>query len=171
MSDLFDGNGLAIADCTVTVSNYNSLGEYLSTTQEVIKRGVGLPASATLVPVIDKRAGYACVFDRVQNTWSYIEDHRGTTVYNIVTGYAAIVTDLGKIDTAQYTTEKPVPVPPPLRQLATTALADARSCVMNNYYLLGESVPADWVAYQKALIAISSGADTTSTTLPTAPAA
>lgn len=52
---------------------------------------------------------------------------------------------------------------------AAAALVDARTYVLNNYYLLAETPPASWVAYQKALIAISNGTDTTSTELPKAP--
>lgn len=53
---------------------------------------------------------------------------------------------------------------------ADTALASARTYVYNNYGILNEATPDDWVTYIKALMAISNGTDTTSTILPTQPA-
>lgn len=61
-------------------------------------------------------------------------------------------------------------VPIPLKAQATTALVTARAYVTNNYTMLNESTPDEWVAYLKALMAIENGNDTTSMALPTAPA-
>ena len=58
----------------------------------------------------------------------------------------------------------------PLATQAATALAAARTYVGNTYTMLNEATPDAWVAYLKALMAITSGADTTSTALPDAPA-
>lgn len=58
---------------------------------------------------------------------------------------------------------------PPLADQATSALTAARAYVQNNFIYLGEAPTQDWIDYQKALIAISNGTDTKSTTLPTAP--
>lgn len=52
---------------------------------------------------------------------------------------------------------------------AETALASARTYVYNNYGILNEGTPDNWVTYIKALMAISNGTDTTSTVLPTQP--
>lgn len=49
---------------------------------------------------------------------------------------------------------------------ASLLLSDARTYVMNNYFLLGLSIPSEWVTYQKGLMAVVNG---TSTTLPTEP--
>lgn len=66
-------------------------------------------------------------------------------------------------------------VPPvrvvPLKTRAATALASARTYVNNNYTILNEPTPTEWVTYLKALMAIANGTDTTSTVLPTAPTA
>lgn len=59
--------------------------------------------------------------------------------------------------------------PLPLKTQAQSALATARTYVSNNYTMLNEATPAEWVAYLKALMAIANGTDTTSTALPTAP--
>ena len=57
----------------------------------------------------------------------------------------------------------------PLKTQASIALTSARSYVYNNYGILNEDTPEDWVAYIKELMAIANGSDTTSTDLPTAP--
>lgn len=59
--------------------------------------------------------------------------------------------------------------PASLASQAASVLVTARAYVMNNFYLLAETPTAEWVTYQKALIAISNGTDTTSTVLPTSP--
>ncbi|GBQ84034.1 hypothetical protein AA13595_1306 [Gluconacetobacter johannae DSM 13595] len=59
----------------------------------------------------------------------------------------------------------------PLNNQAQQALAQAQQTVWAEYGALGQSVPAAWITYQTALRNIISGVDTTSTTLPTAPAA
>lgn len=43
----------------------------------------------------------------------------------------------------------------------------ARATVYNNYDILNEATPDEWVVYIKALMAITNGKDTTSTALPT----
>lgn len=58
---------------------------------------------------------------------------------------------------------------PPLSDQAETALTSARTYVQNNFILLGEVPTQDWIDYQKALIAIANGTDTTSKSLPTSP--
>ena len=57
-----------------------------------------------------------------------------------------------------------------LKTEATAVLSAARSYVQNTYTILNEATPDAWVTYLKALMAIADGTDTTSTTLPTAPA-
>ncbi|WP_049762851.1 hypothetical protein [Gluconacetobacter diazotrophicus] len=64
----------------------------------------------------------------------------------------------------------PAPVPVPLTTQASSALSSARIFVYNNYGILNEATPDVWVSYIKSLMAISSGADTTSTSLPSLPA-
>lgn len=73
------------------------------------------------------------------------------------------------IKDGQVVTETPeVPVIP-LKTQAAAALSTARTYVYNNYGILNEDTPTEWVTYIKALMAISNGTDTTSTTLPTQP--
>ncbi|MCP1246162.1 hypothetical protein NKW54_09435 [Acetobacter cerevisiae] len=63
------------------------------------------------------------------------------------------------------------PVPPVhLATQAQNALVVAHQTVWGNYGALNEPTPEAWVTYLKALRAIAEGQDTTSTTLPEAPA-
>ena len=64
---------------------------------------------------------------------------------------------------------KPQPAVVPLKYKATSALSTARTYIYNNYGILNEDTPADWVIYIKALMAISNGTDTASTVLPNSP--
>lgn len=56
-----------------------------------------------------------------------------------------------------------------LTDQASSALSTARSYITNFYIMLGEAPSSDMISYQKALMAIINGTDTTSTTLPTKP--
>lgn len=69
----------------------------------------------------------------------------------------------------EWTEYKPPISPLSLKDQATSALSFARTTVYNNYGILNEDTPEDWVTYIKALMLISNGKDTTSTTLPTQP--
>lgn len=73
------------------------------------------------------------------------------------------------IDLASVTSSSYYGSPVPLSTQAQSALASARTYVSNNYTMLNEATPTEWVTYLKALMAITNGTDTTSTTLPTAP--
>ncbi|OUJ03869.1 hypothetical protein HK15_08875 [Acetobacter orientalis] len=61
-------------------------------------------------------------------------------------------------------------VPVPLKTQAATLLAQQQTYVMQTYTLYGDVTPPDWLSYLKTLRAIANGTDSTSTTLPTAPA-
>lgn len=74
------------------------------------------------------------------------------------------------IDLASVTSSSIYGQPVPLATQAASALATARQYVSNNYTMLNEPTPDNWVIYLKALMAIANGTDTTSTTLPTKPA-
>ena len=57
-----------------------------------------------------------------------------------------------------------------LKTQAETLLKSQQAYVMQNYAIYGDETPTEWLTYLKALRAIANGTDTTSTTLPTAPA-
>lgn len=73
------------------------------------------------------------------------------------------------IDLSTVTSESSYIPPNTLAQDAALALPGARQYVYDNYSILNESTPDAWVSYLKALMAISKGTDTTSTSLPEAP--
>lgn len=82
----------------------------------------------------------------------------------IAEDYQGNIIDLDKMtDSSNYA------APVQLKEQATSALSTARTYVYNNYGILNEDTPDDWVIYIKALMLISNGKDTTSTTLPTQP--
>lgn len=86
----------------------------------------------------------------------------GTTV--IAVDYTGKIIDLDNMkDTDRF--DKPIT----LTTQATSALSSARTYVYNNYGILNEATPDDWVTYIKALMAISDGTDVTSMVLPTQP--
>lgn len=88
-------------------------------------------------------------------------DWNNTTTFRLPTGRGV---QSGAI--IDYT---PAAVAIPLATQAESALATARTYVANNYTILNESTPTDWVTYLKALMAIANGTDTTSTALPESP--
>lgn len=57
----------------------------------------------------------------------------------------------------------------PLKERASTALQQARMFIYDNYGILGDPTPEAWVTYLRSLMAIASGADTTSVSLPIPP--
>ncbi|WP_051577485.1 hypothetical protein [Komagataeibacter kakiaceti] len=152
----------------MTVHNYaRHTGEYRSTSDVLLARGVGIPALATTTDPPDAKEGFARVF--VNGAWSHVEDHRGEVWYDRDTGRAVKVSGLGPVDPAVHVATKPV-ITIPLATQAATALAQARTHVLHHYKLLDEPTPAVWIAYLKALMAISDGTDTASTVLPARPA-
>lgn len=58
-----------------------------------------------------------------------------------------------------------------LQSKAQSELAMQQAAVMRTYTVFGDATPDAWVTYLKALRSISNGSDTTSTSLPSAPAA
>ncbi|WP_278368052.1 hypothetical protein [Acetobacter orientalis] len=74
------------------------------------------------------------------------------------------------IKDGQVATETPIAPVIPLKTQAETLLKSQQAYVMQNYAIYGDETPTEWLTYLKALREIASGTDTTSTTLPTAPA-
>jgi len=71
----------------ITVYNYDGeTREYISTSNEYIAVGVGIPASSCLDAPGSYKAGYAICRSADFNSWEYVPDHRGETVYSTETG-------------------------------------------------------------------------------------
>lgn len=71
----------------VTVYNYDGeTREYISTSNEYLAVGVGIPACSCLDAPGTHKAGYAICRSADFNSWEYVPDHRGETVYSTKTG-------------------------------------------------------------------------------------
>ena len=119
----------------------------------------GIPNDAVKVPDAD----YTALF---------LAQSRGAKIVAGSNGNPTAVSEGGNgspIDLSTVTATSNYFAPIALATQAATALVAARTYVLNNYYLLAETPPDSWVTYQKALRAIASGTDTTSTALPTEP--
>jgi len=98
MNKLFNENGFAIKDCRVTVYNYDrENNEYISSTQEHVVAGSGIPANSTFVKPLDHKDGFTQIFNEADQKWKYIEDHRYDDVYNIKTKQKEDIRYLGKL--------------------------------------------------------------------------
>lgn len=80
----------------ITVYNYDGkTREYVSTSNEYLAIGVGIPAYSCLDAPGTHKAGYAICRSADFNSWEYVPDHRGEIVYNTETGDAKEITALG----------------------------------------------------------------------------
>lgn len=91
-------------------------------------------------------------------------DWADTTGFRVPAGRGV---QAGKI--VDYVPPAPPAPPVPLATQAARALQAAATVTWADYGSLGLAVPQEWVAYQQALRAISTGTDTTSTALPAQP--
>lgn len=98
MNKLFNENGFAIKDCRVTVYNYDcENNEYISSTQEHVVAGSGIPANSTFIKPFEQKDGFTQVFNEEKQAWQYVEDHRYDDVYNIETKQKEDIKYLGKL--------------------------------------------------------------------------
>lgn len=80
----------------ITVFNYDGeTREYLSSSEEFLAVGVGLPANSCTEAPGEAKAGSAICRTADFTAWEYIADHRGETVYSTETGTAVIITAPG----------------------------------------------------------------------------
>lgn len=78
---IFNESGIAENSGLVVVYNYNSVsGEYICTTSEIIKSGVGLPANCSLMKPPKNKDGYSICW--LGDKWGYMTDYRDKLVYN-----------------------------------------------------------------------------------------
>ncbi|EJL0337129.1 tail fiber assembly protein, partial [Escherichia coli] len=91
-----DENGFATEAGFITVYNYNGeTREYISTSNEYLAVGVGIPACSCLDAPGTHKAGYAICRSADFNSWEYVPDHRGETVYSTETGESKEITAPG----------------------------------------------------------------------------
>ncbi|HCK2205555.1 tail fiber assembly protein [Escherichia coli] len=81
---------------SVAVYNYDGeTREYIATSTEYLAVGVGIPACSCLDAPSSNKAGYAICRSADLNSWEYVPDHRGETVYSTETGESKEITALG----------------------------------------------------------------------------
>ena len=80
----------------IPVYNYDGeTREYISTSNEYLSVGVGIPACSCLDAPGTHKADYAICRSTDFNSWEYVPDHRGESVYNTETGDATEITAPG----------------------------------------------------------------------------
>lgn len=71
--------------------------EYIGAGDAYIPPHTGLPADCTDIAPPEIKVGYVAIFDCEKNEWSCVEDHREQTVYDVKTGNAIFITELGSL--------------------------------------------------------------------------
>ncbi|EJT8722737.1 tail fiber assembly protein [Escherichia coli] len=80
----------------ITVYNYDGeTREYISTSNEYLAIGVGIPAYSCLDAPGTHKAGYAICRSMDLNSWEYVPDHRGEIIYSTETGESKEITAPG----------------------------------------------------------------------------
>ncbi|EFM6616227.1 tail fiber assembly protein [Escherichia coli] len=80
----------------ITVYNYDGeTREYISTSNEYLAIGVGIPEYSCLDAPGTHKAGYAICRSMDLNSWEYVPDHRGEIIYSTETGESKEITALG----------------------------------------------------------------------------
>ncbi|HEF0029453.1 TPA: tail fiber assembly protein [Citrobacter freundii] len=87
---------IATKSGNITVYSYDGeTREYISTSNEYLAVGVGIPAYSCLDEPGIHKAGYAICRSADFNSWEYVPDHRGETVYSTKTGESKEITAPG----------------------------------------------------------------------------
>lgn len=94
----------------ITVYSYDGeTREYISTSNEYLAVGVGIPAYSCLDEPGIHKAGYAICRSADLNSWEYVPDHRGETVYSTDSGKPVTVSQLGEYPEGTTTTAPSTP--------------------------------------------------------------
>lgn len=89
-----------MTDSNRVITLYNlssSTNEFIGQGDGFIPANTGLPAYSTDIEPPLAKDGFVAVFDFESEKWSLVEDHRGKTVYDIHTGEAITINQLGKL--------------------------------------------------------------------------
>ncbi|MDM8919417.1 tail fiber assembly protein [Escherichia coli] len=90
-------DGYALNDGEIIVHNYDGeTREYISTSTEYLAVGVGIPACSCLDAPGAHKAGYASCRSVELNSWEYVPDHRGESVYSTENGRKVTISDIGE---------------------------------------------------------------------------
>ncbi|WP_407228341.1 hypothetical protein [Escherichia coli] len=83
-----------------TITIYNLLAgtnEFIGEGDAYIPPHTGLPANSTDIAPPDIPAGFVAVFNSDESSWHLVEDHRGKTVYDVASGDALFISELGSL--------------------------------------------------------------------------
>ncbi|MFB1164968.1 tail fiber assembly protein, partial [Escherichia coli] len=83
-----------------TITIYNLLAgtnEFIGEGDAYIPPHTGLPANSTDIAPPDIPAGFVAVFNSDEASWHLVEDHRGKTVYDVASGDALFISELGPL--------------------------------------------------------------------------
>ena len=83
-----------------TIKIYNLLtgtNEFIGEGDAYIPPHTGLPANSTDIAPPDIPAGFVAVFNSDEASWHLVEDHRGKTVYDVASGDALFISELGPL--------------------------------------------------------------------------
>ncbi|MBC0310010.1 tail fiber assembly protein [Escherichia coli] len=83
-----------------TIKIYNLLSgtnEFIGEGDAYIPPHTGLPANSTDIAPPDIPAGFVAVFNSNEASWHLVEDHRGKTVYDVASGDALFISELGPL--------------------------------------------------------------------------
>ncbi|EER9362781.1 tail fiber assembly protein, partial [Escherichia coli] len=83
-----------------TLKIYNLLAgtnEFIGDGDAYIPPHTGLPANSTDIAPPDIPAGFVAVFNTDEASWHLVEDHRGYTVYDVASGDALFISELGPL--------------------------------------------------------------------------
>ncbi|WP_112897481.1 tail fiber assembly protein [Escherichia coli] len=83
-----------------TIKIYNLLAgtnEFIGEGDAYIPPHTGLPANSTDIAPPDIPAGFVAVFNSDEALWNLVEDHRGKTVYDVASGDALFISELGPL--------------------------------------------------------------------------
>ncbi len=83
-----------------TIKIYNLLvgtNEFIGEGDAYIPPHTGLPANSTDIAPPDIPAGFVAVFNSDESSWHLVEDHRGKTVYDVASGDALFISELGPL--------------------------------------------------------------------------
>ncbi|CTR78089.1 phage tail fiber assembly protein [Escherichia coli] len=83
-----------------TIKIYNLLAgtnEFIGEGDAYIPPHTGLPANSTDIAPPDIPAGFVAVFNSDEASWHLVEDHRGKMVYDVASGDALFISELGPL--------------------------------------------------------------------------
>lgn len=85
-------------DRVITIYNLSSsTNEFIGKGDGFIPANTGLPAYSTDIAPPSVSDGFVAVFNFESGKWTVVEDHRGKTVYDIHTGNATTISQLGNL--------------------------------------------------------------------------